>query len=35
MVKLEEEKRKMAKFKANIRLVKGDNSAEIVPIYKA
>ena len=26
---------KMAKFKANIRLVKGDNSAQIVPIYKA
>jgi hypothetical protein len=25
----------MAKFKANFRLVQGDNSAQIVPIYKA
>ena len=25
----------MAKFKANLRLVKGDNGAQIRPIYKA
>jgi hypothetical protein len=25
---------KMAKIKANFRLVKGDNSAQIIPIYK-
>ena len=32
--KLEEKIEKMAKFKANIRLVKRDNSTQIVPIYK-
>ena len=25
----------MAKFKINFRLVKGDNSAQVTPIYKA
>jgi hypothetical protein len=33
--KLEEKIGKMAKLKANIRLVKRDNCAQIVPIYKA
>jgi hypothetical protein len=33
--KLEEKNKKMAKFKANIKLVKRDNSAQIVLIYKA
>jgi hypothetical protein len=32
---LEEKIEEMAKFKANIRLVETDNSAQIVPIYKA
>ena len=32
---MEEKLEKMAKFNANIRLVKRDNSAQIVPIYKA
>jgi hypothetical protein len=33
--KMEEKNRKKAKFMANFRLVTGDNSAQVIPIYKA
>jgi hypothetical protein len=31
---LEEKNPKMAKFKDNFRLVKADNSTQVIPIYK-